>query len=71
MGFLRRVHSLTLRDKVYNCQIRKAVNVEPLLRIERSRKMDEASPTAVVPNRGSTERFLEVHDLYMYKMKVK
>ena len=37
MGFLRRVHSMTLRDKESCCEIRKSLNVEPLLiRIERS-----------------------------------
>ena len=29
--FLRRVHGMTLRDKVRSCEIRKALNVEPLL----------------------------------------
>jgi len=37
MGFLRRVHCVTLCDEVRRCEIRKAPNVEPLvLRIERS-----------------------------------
>jgi len=36
MGFLRRVHVVTLRDKVRSSEIHKALNVEPLLRIERS-----------------------------------
>ena len=37
MGFLRRVHGVTLRDKVPSCEIRRALNVEPLLLlIERS-----------------------------------
>ena len=36
MGFLRRVHGVTLRDKVRSCEIRKAFSVEPLLQIERS-----------------------------------
>jgi len=36
MGFLRRVHGVELRDKVRSCEIRKALNVELLLRIERS-----------------------------------
>jgi len=31
MGFLRRFHGVTLCDKVGNCEIRKALNVEPLL----------------------------------------
>ena len=31
MGFLRRVHGVTLRDKVRSCEIRRAVNVELLL----------------------------------------
>ena len=34
MGFLRRVRGVTLRDKVRSCEIRRALNVEPLLRIE-------------------------------------
>jgi len=34
MGFLGRVHSLTLRDKMRSYEIRKALNVEPLLGIE-------------------------------------
>jgi len=35
MGFLRRVHAgVTLRDKVRSCEIRRALNVEPLLRVE-------------------------------------
>jgi len=33
---LRRVHGVTLRDKVRSCDIRRALNVELLLRIERS-----------------------------------
>ena len=36
MGFLRRVHGVTLRDKVRSCEIRKSLNVQPLTRIERS-----------------------------------
>ena len=37
MGFLRRVHGVTLRD-MPSCEIRKSLNVEPLLlRIERSK----------------------------------
>ena len=35
-GILRRVHGVTLRDKVRNCEIRGALNVEPHLRMERS-----------------------------------
>jgi len=38
MGFLRRVHGVTLRDKVRSCEIRRALNVELLLRIERSQR---------------------------------
>jgi len=33
IGFLR-VHNLMFRDKTRSCEIRKALNVEPLLRIE-------------------------------------
>ena len=36
MGFLRRNHGATLCDKVRSCEIHNAVNVEPLLRIQRS-----------------------------------
>jgi len=38
MRFLRRVHgvAVTLRDKVPSCEIRRALNVEPFPRIERS-----------------------------------
>jgi len=37
MGFLRRVHCVTLRDKVHICEICKAPNDNPLLpRIEKS-----------------------------------
>jgi len=56
------VHGVTLRDKVRSCEIRKALNVEPLLQIERFQvhwfgtcvqkvpvKIGEARPTAVVP----------------------
>jgi len=35
MGILQRVHGVTLRDKVGSCEIRKNLNVEPFLRIER------------------------------------
>jgi len=35
-GFSRRVHGLTLCDKVRKCEIRKALNVEPLPRINTS-----------------------------------
>jgi len=31
VGFLRRVHGATLRNKLLGCEIRKALNVEPLL----------------------------------------
>jgi len=31
MGLLRRVHVVTLSDKVLSCGIREALNVEPLL----------------------------------------
>jgi len=30
MGFLRRVHAVTLRDKLRSCEIRKALNLVPL-----------------------------------------
>jgi len=33
-GLLRRIHGVTLGDKVCSCEIRRALNVEPLLRIE-------------------------------------
>jgi len=36
MEFLRRVHGVTLRDKVRSCEIRKTLNVEPFLPVERS-----------------------------------
>ena len=36
MGFLRRVHGVTLRGDVRSCEICKALNVEPFLRIDRS-----------------------------------
>jgi len=36
MEFSRRVHRVPLRDEVGGCRIRKTLNVEPLLRIERS-----------------------------------
>ena len=36
MGFLRRVYDVTLRNKVRSCEIRKALKIESLLRIERS-----------------------------------
>jgi len=36
MGFLRKIHSVTLRDQGRNCNIRTALTVESLLRIERS-----------------------------------
>jgi len=35
-GYLRRVLGVTLRDKDHRSEIRKARDVEPLLRIERS-----------------------------------
>ena len=36
MGFLRRGHVVTLGEKVRGCEIHKTLNIEPLLRIERS-----------------------------------
>jgi len=36
MGYLRRVLCVTLRDKEHRSEIRKAQDVKPLLRIERS-----------------------------------
>jgi len=65
VGFLRRVHGVTLRDKLRNCEIRKALNVEPLLRIEVSatlarpcvhkipEKTDEASPVGNIHGRAA------------------
>jgi len=36
MGFLRKVHGVTIHDKLRSCEICKALDVEPpLLRIER------------------------------------
>ena len=35
MGYLRRISGVTLSDEVYSCEIRKALNVKPLFRIER------------------------------------
>ena len=32
MGFLRRVHGVTLRNKVHSCEIRRGLNVRPLSR---------------------------------------
>jgi len=46
MGFLRRVHGVIPRDKVRNCEIRKALNVETLVaQIKRSqlRSFDHVS----------------------------
>ena len=39
MGYLRRVHGVTLRDKEHRSEIREARNVKPLLRIEKSQAM--------------------------------
>jgi len=36
MGFMQGVHGAIFRDKVRSCEIRKAINVETLLQIERS-----------------------------------
>jgi len=36
MGLLRRVHAVTLREQERRCEIHKALNVEPFLRIARS-----------------------------------
>jgi len=36
MGYLRRILGVTLRDKEHRSEIRKARDVKPLLRIERS-----------------------------------
>jgi len=36
MGFLQRVHGVTLRDNVRSCEMCNTLNVEPLLRIGRS-----------------------------------
>jgi len=36
MGFLRRVHGVTLGNTVRSCEIRETLNVEPLLPTERS-----------------------------------
>jgi len=36
MRFLRRLCVVTLRDKLRSCEMRRALNVEPLLRIQRS-----------------------------------
>jgi len=36
MGFLRKVHEVVLPDKISNCEIRRTLNIEALLQIERS-----------------------------------
>jgi len=36
VGFLRRVHRTILRNKVRSCEVRKSLNVNALLRFERS-----------------------------------
>jgi len=36
MGFLRRVHGVTLRDKVRRCETGEVLYFKPLLQIERS-----------------------------------
>ena len=36
MGYLRKVHSVTRRNKVHSCGICEALNVEAFLRIKRS-----------------------------------
>ena len=36
MGFLWRVHGVTIRDKMRSCEMRKTLNVEPLLWIKKS-----------------------------------
>jgi len=36
MGYLQRVHGVTLRDKEHRSEICEARNIKPLLRIERS-----------------------------------
>jgi len=37
MGFFRKVHGMTLRNKMCSCEIRQALNVDPLFfRSERS-----------------------------------
>jgi len=48
LGFLRRVHGVTLRDKARICEIRKALNDESLLRIERS-QIHWVSPVSRMP----------------------
>jgi len=69
MGFFRGFHCVTLRDKARSCDIRKALNVEPLFfRTEISatmiRSCDQSAPVKIgdasladYTNGKSTQRF--------------
>ena len=50
MGFLRRVHFVALRNKVRNCEIRKALKVEPLLLIARCQLVKILSSLSALPS---------------------
>ena len=57
MGFLRRVHGMTLCDKVRNCEICKALNVEPRFGIERS-QIRRSATSPECPTKGWQFRVL-------------
>jgi len=62
MGFLRRVHGVTLRDKVDRfCEIRKAQNIEPLLLRMESFQLRWFGHMSRMSQKGSARQVLLVH----------
>jgi len=60
LGFLRRVHGVTPCDKVGSCEIRKALSVEPLLRIKRS-QLRSRSRVQNIPGKIGEQVLLATH----------
>ena len=58
-NFLRRIHDVTLRDKIRSCEIRKALNFDAFLRIEKPH-LRWFSHVTRKSQRRLTRRFIEV-----------
>jgi len=66
MGFLPRFHGVTLRDKVRTREIRRALNVEPLLlRIERSQLRPRTKWSGYISNHAWSRLGVEPAEKYL------
>ena len=51
MVFLRRVHGVTLRDKVRSCEIHEALNADPFLIVQRYLSYDDLAKCPKCPRK--------------------